>query len=788
MSRVCVKNLSDRIDEPQLRAHFGARGEITDCRLARTKSGKSRHFGFIGFRTEEQARDAIRYFNNTYLLTNKITVESADRIGNEDTLKKSRSKYTQQKLKKLYKTKESAKALELEERKIPLMKSSTKPIDKKKLDFLEAMKARRNAKVWSNDEGLQTHSGGRVESASVADLNEGQVEDNERGDKESDMEDAEKSNLNNAVAHSSVSDMEYLKSKMKVSASVSTAPPSDGTTTAATLSNHDTPVVNDNAEGEVDEDRIFVRNLPYLCTEEELRALFSAYGEITTVHLPLNGEKRSKGFGFVQFMLPESADKALQAIDGTPFQGRLLHVIKAKKAPEPVSANTLYTKGLSSFQKQKEEERRKLLHVKEGWNASFVRSDAVVESLADRYAMTRSDILDTTEGGGELAVRMAMGETHVLKENRDFFIKHNVDLNVLESNTSNNRAQARSSTTLLVKNLPHSVIPEELEDMFSKFGSISSFLVPPSKTLALVDFYEPTEARAAYKGLAYRKYKHLPLYLEWAPQGTISKPLSNDSNAKEPAPATKAEQLISDEDVQDDYSSLFLKNLNFSTTEEQLKNHISLRGCQGLRAVSIPKKRKGEALLSMGFGFAEFSSTENAAAAIKLLHGSALDGHAMEVKPTDKRISRSITGKRPLENSESEKNTKIIVRNVAFQATLNEIKALFSAFGVVKRVRIPKKVGNVHRGFAFVEFSSSQEASHAMSALRNTHLYGRHLVLEWAKENDDGVDELRKKAKTDARSITGGGSGKGSALSGKSLKAAIEDEQRKQVLDEGDSD
>ena len=779
MSRICVKNLSDRIDEQQLRSHFGARGEITDCRLARTKAGKSRHFGFIGFRTEEQARDAIQYFNNTYLLTNRITVESADRVGNEETLKKSRSKYTQQKLKKLNKTKESAKALE--DSRLPTMKSSAKPMDKKKLDFLEAMKARRNARLWSNDESLQSQPGSRVESTSIADDDE-DMEDDEMRDEESHSE-AENTNTN-AFAHSNVSDLDYLKSKVKVPSSVATAQPPEEVSNSAKLPGHYVAGTEDGAEQEVDEDRIFVRNLPYLCSEDELKALFSAYGEITTVHLPLNEEKRSKGFGFVQFMLPESADKALKAVDGTPFQGRLLHVIKAKRAPEPVSANTSDARGLSSFQRQKEDERRKLLHVKEGWNASFVRPDAVVESLADRYAMTRSDILDTTEGGGELAVRIAMGETHILQENRDFFLKHNVDLNVLESSTSDRRAQERSSTTLLVKNLPHSVVPEELEDMFSKFGSISSFLVPPSKTMVVIDFYEPTEARAAYRGLAYRKYKHLPLYLEWAPKGTISKQHPSTSIKNEPSLLTKEDQLIVDEDLQDDYSSLFLKNLNFSTTEDQLQHHISARGCQGLKAVSIPRKRKGDVLLSMGFGFAEFNSTENATAAIKLLNGSVLDGHAMEVKPTDKRISRSAAVKRPLENTEGEKHTKIIVRNVAFQATLHEIKALFSAFGVVKRVRIPKKVGNVHRGFAFVEFSSSQEASHAMSALKNTHLYGRHLVLEWAKENDDGVDELRKKAKTEARSIKS----VGSAVNGRRLQAAIEDEQSKQILDDGDSD
>jgi multiple RNA-binding domain-containing protein 1 len=58
----------------------------------------------------------------------------------------------------------------------------------------------------------------------------------------------------------------------------------------------------------------------------------------------------------------------------------------------------------------------------------------------------------------------------------------------------------------------------------------------------------------------------------------------------------------------------------------------------------------------------------------------------------------------------------------------------------VKRVTIPKKMGNnftlagKSRGFGFVEFISKVDAQRAKEALQSTHLYGRHLVLEYAKD------------------------------------------------------
>ncbi|KAH9790131.1 hypothetical protein KPL71_003293 [Citrus sinensis] len=51
------------------------------------------------------------------------------------------------------------------------------------------------------------------------------------------------------------------------------------------------------------------------------------------------------------------------------------------------------------------------------------------------------------------------------------------------------------------------------------------------------------------------------------------------------------------------------------------------------------------------------------------------------------------------------------------------------------------KFGN-HRGFAFVEYVTKQEAQNALEALSNTHLYGRHLVMERAKEGES-LEELR---------------------------------------------
>ena len=72
----------------------------------------------------------------------------------------------------------------------------------------------------------------------------------------------------------------------------------------------------------IEEGRLFIRNLPYSCTEEEIKAHVSQFGEVTDVFIPLNAKRESKGYCFVTFMFPEQAIKALEVGVGRGEQRR----------------------------------------------------------------------------------------------------------------------------------------------------------------------------------------------------------------------------------------------------------------------------------------------------------------------------------------------------------------------------------------------------------------------------------------------------------------------------------
>ncbi|HEY4324694.1 MAG TPA: RNA-binding protein [Mucilaginibacter sp.] len=77
---------------------------------------------------------------------------------------------------------------------------------------------------------------------------------------------------------------------------------------------------------------IFVGSLPFSLEEADLRELFEAYGEVSTVKLISDRETgRSKGFGFVEMTDDESAQKAITGLNGTDVKGRSIAVSQAEE-------------------------------------------------------------------------------------------------------------------------------------------------------------------------------------------------------------------------------------------------------------------------------------------------------------------------------------------------------------------------------------------------------------------------------------------------------------------------
>ncbi|MDJ0725464.1 MAG: RNA-binding protein [Prochloraceae cyanobacterium] len=76
---------------------------------------------------------------------------------------------------------------------------------------------------------------------------------------------------------------------------------------------------------------IYVGNLSYEVTEEDLTSVFAEYGSVKRVYLPVDRETgRMRGFGFVEMSTEEEEDSAIETLDGATWMGRNMKVNKAR--------------------------------------------------------------------------------------------------------------------------------------------------------------------------------------------------------------------------------------------------------------------------------------------------------------------------------------------------------------------------------------------------------------------------------------------------------------------------
>lgn len=891
MSRVIVKNLPQKCSEEKVKELFSSCGEVTDVRLMRTKAGTFRKFGFVGYSSEQQAQEALKQFNKTYMGSSKIEVEVAKPYGDQ-TLERPWSKYSSSQMKKGRGKKEKTQgSSEGEKSQLGQMLEEFEALedDPKFQEFLDVHNHKTRVKTWSDHvvgEGGRSNmeesstsggttgkgKGGKLDAEKIPGAKIIGAKNKKKGKKQQCTHTSkEKEGVTDSSLHlsTSTSDLDYLRSKVVTTVGELAAesksddareepsddddknsdgdgeevasgdqciedPPKPLATTPYTVKMlglpfragkkdivaffhplkvsairftqdgqgrpsgrayadfqseedlkealkrnkdcifhryielfRDDPAAekegafhgNEKAEsrlkpwevkaaadgaGEVESitesGRIFMRNLPFSTSEEELSELFGSYGPLTELTLPLDKTtNKSTGLAFVTYMLPEHAAKAYQELDGQIFQGRLLHLLPAKAKRGHGEGEVVEARNRSSFKKKKAEKLQSEAGTGHNWNSLFLGANAVVDVIAEKYAAEKSDILDPTSSGTSAAVRLALGETQLVRETREFLQRHGVNLEVFEQTKPK-----RSKHVILVKNLPSGCSAGELGKLFAGFGQLVQVIMPPAGISALVEFAEANHAKQAFTKLAYTSFKHLPLYLEWAPvDALVSRPVNITESIAE-------DQDLPVDNSSEDTCSVFVKNLNFSTDEEALKKLFSKIG--EVMSVSIARKKSpksSSSLLSMGYGFVEYASEAMARQAVKELQHQQLEGHQLELKLSHRKTT-STSAQKPAKKQKltKQKSAKILVRNVPFEASKHEVKELFSTFGDLKTVRLPKKQSagsGEHRGFGFVEFCTKEGAKRAFESLsHSTHLYGRRLVLEWA-EQEESLDAIRKR-------------------------------------------
>ncbi|GAU91865.1 hypothetical protein RvY_04042-2 [Ramazzottius varieornatus] len=649
MSRLIIKNLPNGITEKRLRSVFEEKGTITDVKLKYGPNGVFRKFAFIGFQREEDAQAAQTYFHNTFIDTSRIQVEPCRHLGDADNSRSwsqhsaDSSRFSKAHPDKKPKEIKKEKPAKQEENRLGQLLRNPLLTDKEKEaieslrndpQFLEFFSINQRGKdtankgTWSNDDAaaeLKSKKGLQVAKNVQEDVEE-TTKPNENFNK---MKDALKikhlpKGVNKAIIREFFVGLNplrvHLPKKAKDIAFVQFSSKADvaeaktfdkkqmlGQT--VTVTECENPVEEDNEVSSTVKDkaevgsrmeaddssitehgRLFVRNLPFFCTIEDIEKLFEKFGPISEVKLPTDFiTNQAKGYSIVTFMMPEHAVKAL-TMDGKAFQGRTIHVMPAKPKPEETQSTKRNNGTESSFKKEKSKQTKddstKAVH---SWNSLFLGVNSVMDIMAQRYKVSKNEILETNAGGQSAAVKVALGETQIVKETKEFLEENGVKLEAF-----NEKKGRRSRTVMLVKNLPAGTPSGEVQKLFEPFGAINRLLLPPAGVTAIVEMLNINEAKKAFRSLAYYKFGSVPLFLEWAPVDALSetKPSSpskartkNKSAITVDAPDTPSRPQTAEESVAEAVednegnegvgntgSTLFVKNLNFSTTDEALRN------------------------------------------------------------------------------------------------------------------------------------------------------------------------------------------------------------------------
>ncbi|KAF1923653.1 multiple RNA-binding domain-containing protein 1 [Didymella exigua CBS 183.55] len=783
-SRIFVRGLPPKFTEDDVRKHF-AKFPVTDVKFF-----PHRRIGYVGYKTTEDAAKAVKYFNKTFIRMTKINVEIARPL-----LPKSRR---QIKVEKAAPKGDDYFPPPKEDNALKRKREQAEQ-DPKLKEFLEIYQPPSKTNIWTDGDaqiaaGNSTAVKEPVQDVTIpADESDDEyqviakkpktvdapkeiVEETQSalaiapisstgeavGDVDAVMPDAPDVA---AVDQPPTTDDDWLRSKtnrlldLVEDDDVPVAPASAPSKPAA--EKRDSPVAAEPQAGPTqlveettlaaaatpseadkirDTGRLYLRNLHFEVAEEDIRNQFSTYGSLDEVHVPLKKvDGKGKGFAFVQFKDPEDAVKAYHENDSTIFQGRLLHIISAK-AKKDTKLDEFEISKLP-LKKQKEI-RRKQDAVKAtfNWNSLYLNADAVMSTLASRMGISKAELLDPTSS--DAAVKQAHAETHIIQETKNYFAQHGIDLEAFKNS-------AKGDTAILVKNVPHSVTADELRKTFEEHGRVTKFLMPPTGMTAIVEFSNSAEAKTAFMALSYRKMKDSILYLEKAPkdlfkEGFVAPAIQTTSSDKTETKLSATDLL--EEAPEPDASNtatLYVRNLNFSTTTERLMELFKpLSGFRSARVKTKIDPKRG--VLSMGFGFVEFDSPEAATAALRTLNGHDLEGHKLQIKASHKGADAA-EERRKEDAAKKAASTKILIKNLPFEASKKEVRALFTPYGQLRSVRVPKKFDSSSRGFGFAEFTTKRDAVNAMNALKNTHLLGRRLVLAFAEtESDDPEKELEK--------------------------------------------
>ncbi|KAK9053921.1 hypothetical protein SSX86_024997 [Deinandra increscens subsp. villosa] len=276
------------------------------------------------------------------------------------------------------------------------------------------------------------------------------------------------------------------------------------------------------------------------------------------------------------------------------------------------------------------------------------------------------------------------------------------------------------TANIFIKNLDKSIDNKALHDTFSSFGNILSCKI------------------ATYNTGQSKGYGFVQFDTEEAAQNAIDKlngMLINDKQVYVGHFLRKQERDSSLSRTK--FNNVYVKNLSDPTTDEDLKKTFGEYGT----ITSAVVMRDGDGK-SRGFGFVNFESADDAANAVEALNGKKIDDKEWYVGKAQKKSERELELKSRFEQTAKEavdkfQGVNLYVKNLDDTIDDDKLKDLFSEYGTITSCKVMRDPSGISRGSGFVAFSSSEEASRALSEMNGKMIVSKPLYVALAQRKEE---------------------------------------------------
>jgi len=273
---------------------------------------------------------------------------------------------------------------------------------------------------------------------------------------------------------------------------------------------------------------------------------------------------------------------------------------------------------------------------------------------------------------------------------------------------------------IFIKNLDKAIDHKALYDTFSAFGNILSCKVvmddtSSSKGYGFVHFETKEAAEKAIARVNGMMLNNQKVFV---------------------GPFVARKERLRSADGETKFTNVYVKNLDEGVPLDQLKKMFSEYGTITNAAIMSDEHGK-----SKGFGFVNFENAESAKSAVDAINGRDINGKAVYVGRAQKKSEREAELKSKFEAMKQERLNKyqgvnLYVKNLEDGVDDEKLRAEFAPFGTITSCRIMKDDKISSKGFGFVCFATSEEATRAVTEMNGKMMGTKPLYVALAQRKD----------------------------------------------------